>query len=207
LDRDVVVPSTPGLHLLLDDPASRGLEIAPRLAVDRIDAGEPVLAVLLDEATPQFRSQLTQLGADTDTAEKTGNLLYVDAHAPQVGWAHTNPATVFAETEDPDALLLAVSEAQSTIVERAPQHTLIVESLSSLLVTQGLNAAYRFGQNLASMAPRMGAVALARVVPGMHDEQETTALRHLATTVTDLTDTATREESARARSDDTWPER
>lgn len=205
-DADLIVPSQPGLHLLLDTPQSRGLPLPARLAADLIERGWPVIGVLLDEAAPQFRAQLDRVGLDTDRAEQDGRLQYVDAHAPQVGWAHTTSATVFAETPDADSVLLAISEAQAGVVEEAPQHALVLSSLSSLLVTRGLNETYRFGQAIASMAPRMGAVAIARVVEGMHDERETTALRHLATTVTDVSTQPTPEPSEPAR-DPGWPTR
>lgn len=183
---DVVVPNRPGLHLLLDQPQGRSGTLTLQLAADALDRGTPVIVVLLDEAAPQYRQALARQGTDVDAAEAEGDLLYVDAHAPRVGWAHTNPATVFAETADADSILLALSEAQSAIVERAPEHMVLVSTISSLLVLEGLHATYELSQALASMAPRMGAVTLGRVVSGMHEDQEVTALRHLATTVTDL---------------------
>jgi KaiC/GvpD/RAD55 family RecA-like ATPase len=204
---DVVVPQRPGLHLLLDGPHGSGTSLPQRLAADAVRQDTPAIVVLLDEATPQFRAGLARRDVDVDRAEGDGLLQYVDAHAPRVGWAHTNPATVFAETGEVDALLLALSEAQSQIVEHAPEHRVIVSTVSTLLVLADLNDAYEFGQALASMAPRMGAVATGHVVPSMHDERETAALRHLADTVTDLrrdaegaaarTRTATRDDDAR----------
>lgn len=178
------MPSQPGLHLLLDEPETRALPLGPRIAGELLDRSEPVVAVLLDEAAPQFRAELEHVDVDTERAESAGTLSYVDAHAPTVGWAHTAPATVFAETQDVDAVLLALSEAQAGVVEKAPRHAVLIASLSSLLVQCGLNETYRFAQAIASMAPRMGVVAVARVIEGMHDERETTALRHVATTVT-----------------------
>lgn len=190
-DADLLIPSKPGLHVLLDGPQTRGSPLAPLVAGEMLDRGHPVINLLLDEAAPQFRSHLNRLEVPVDDAEEDGRLTYVDAHAPQVGWAHTTPQTVFAETPEADALLLGLSEAQAGVVEQAPEHAVVVSSLSSLLVTRGLNEAYRFGQSIASMAPRMGAIVVARVVQGMHDERETTALRHLATTVTDVSQTPT----------------
>lgn len=183
---DVVVPQQPGLHLLLEAPHGAGASLTQRLAADALRQATPAIVVLLDEAAPQFRAGLARRDVDVDAAEADRRLQYVDAHAPRVGWAHTNPATVFAETPDPDAILLALSEAQSTIVEHAAQHRVIVSTLSSLLVLEDLNAGYEFGQALASMAPRMGAVTYGHVVPEMHGDRETAALRHLAATVTDL---------------------
>ncbi len=183
---DVVVPNQPGLHVLLDDPQGQGAGLTQRLAADALDNGTATIVVLLDEAAPQFRAGLARRGVDIDEAESTRTLQYVDAHAPRVGWAHTNPATVFAEAPDTDAILLALNEAQASLVEHAPQHQVIVSTLSTLLVLEGLNEAYQLMQALSSMAPRMGAVTIGHAVPGMHDEREVTALRHLATTVTDL---------------------
>lgn len=196
---DVVVPSQPGLHLLLDAPQGAGGSLTQRLAADGIRRGEPTVAILLDEAAPEFRAGLARRDVDVDAAEDAGLLQYVDAHAPRVGWAHTNPATVFAETADADAILLALSEAQAALVEQAPEHRVLVSTVSTLLVLEDLNEAYRFGQALASMAPRMGAVTLGHVVPGMHGEREVTALRHLASTVTDLREPAADEEEVRSR--------
>lgn len=205
-DAAFLVPSKPGLHLLLDGPQTRGVPLGPRVAVELLDRGQPVVGVLLDQAAPQYRAELDRLGLEPGEAEDEGRLTYVDAHSPQVGWAHTTPCTVFAETPDADAILLALSEAQAGVVEQAPRHAIVVSSLSSLLVTRGLNEAYRFGQSIASMAPRMGAVAIARVIRGMHDERETTALRHLATTVTDVSSAPT-PEAPEPRGEADWPPR
>lgn len=183
---DVVVPNRPGLHLLLDGPQGASGQLALHVLADAIASGTPAVALLLDHAAPQFRQHLARLGADVDHAEETGHLYYVDAHAPRVGWAHTNPATVFAEKAGADPILLALSEAQSGLIGRAPEHLVVVSTISSLLVLEGLHATYELCQALSSMAPRMGAITLGRVVAGMHDEREVTALRHLATTVTDL---------------------
>lgn len=205
-DADLIVPSQPGLHLLLDGPETRALPMGPRLAGELLDREVPVVNVLLDQATPQYRAELERLDVPTEEAESEGRLAYVDAHAPTVGWAHTSPATVFAETPDVDAILLALSEAQAGVVEQAPKHAVVVDSLSSLLVRHDLNEGYRFGQSIASMAPRMGVVAVARVVEGMHDERETTALRHLATTVTDVSRSAT-PDRGEAEADNEWRRR
>jgi hypothetical protein len=201
-ETDLVVPSQPGLHLLLDGPETRALPIGPRVAGELLDRGPPVVNVLLDQATPQYRAELERLEVPIEDAEADGRLSYVDAHAATVGWAHTAPATVFAETPDVDAVLLALSEAQAGVVEKAPQHAVVVDNLSSLLVRCGLNEAYRFGQSIASMAPRMGAIAVARLIPGMHDERSTTAMRHLATTVTDVSRTSTPDTSTQRTADD-----
>lgn len=206
-DTDLVVPSQPGLHLLFDDPETRALPLGPRLAGELLDRGQPVVNVLVDQATPQYRAELARLDVPTDDHEGQGRLAYVDAHAPTVGWAHTAPQTVFAETPDVDAILLALSEAQAGVVEKAPKHAVVVDSFSSLLVTNGLNEAYRFGQSIASMAPRMGVVAVARVIPGMHDEREATALRHLATTVTDVSRSTTADHEAAREPDSDWQRR
>jgi hypothetical protein len=207
-DADLVVPSQPGLHLLFDGPETRALPLGPRVAGELLDRGQPVVNVLVDQAAPQFRAELEHLDVPTEAAEDRGELSYVDAHAPSVGWAHTAPATVFAETPDVDAILLGLSEAQAGVVEKAPKHAVVISSLSSLLVENGLNEAYRFGQSIASMAPRMGVVAVARVIPGMHDERATTALRHLATTVTDVSRSATPDTSDLEREpDNDWHRR
>lgn len=209
---DLIVPSNEGLHLLLDGPEARGSPLSPRIAAEMLDRGQPVINLLLDQAAPQYRAELEHAGVDVEQAEDDGVLSYVDAHAPQVGWAHTTPATVFAETADADALLLGLSEAQAGVVEESPRHAVVVSSLSTLLVTCGLNEAYRFGQTIASMAPRMGAVTIARVVQGMHEERETTALRHLATTVTDVSTSPTPEttepsETSNLGREPDWPPR
>lgn len=185
---DPVLPTRPGLHVLLDAPTGDHATLTQRLAHDAIQRDMATIVVLLDDAAPQFRQGLTRHGTDVDAAEHAGLLQYVDAHAPRVGWAHTNPATVFAEDPDTDALLLALNEAQTHLIENEPQHQVLVSTLSSLLVLQGLHATYEFCQTLASMAPRMGTITLAHAIPQMHDDRETTALRHLATTVTDLRD-------------------
>lgn len=200
---DVVVPNRPGLHLLLDEPHGQGGPLTVTLAADAVERGTPVVVVLLDEAAPQFRQDLARRGIDVDATEAAGDIQYVDAHAPRVGWAHTNPATVFAEQPDVDSILLALSEAQSSLIERAPEHLVLVSTFSSLLVLEGLHATYELCQALASMAPRMGAVTLGRVVTGMHDEQEVTALRHLATTVTDVQDPSASTAERSVRGDQT----
>jgi len=207
-DVDLVVPSQPGLHLLVDGPETRALPLGPRVTGELLDRGPPVVSVLLDQAAPQYRAELNRLEVPTEDAEAEGRLSYVDAHAPTVGWAHTAPATVFAEEPEVDALLLALSEAQAGVVEQAPNHAVVVDNLSSLLVANGLNEAYRFGQSIASMAPRMGAIAVARLIPGMHDERATTAMRHLATTVTDVSRSATPDaHEAETETDGDWHRR
>lgn len=183
---DPVLPTRPGLHVLLDEPTGDHATLTQRLAHDAIQRDVATIVILLDDAAPQFRQGLTRHGTDVEDAEAQGLIQYVDAHAPRVGWAHTNPATVFAEDPDTDALLLALNEAQTHLIENEPQHQVLVSTLSSLLVLQGLHATYEFCQTLASMAPRMGTITLAHAIPQMHDDRETTALRHLATTVTDL---------------------
>ncbi len=184
-----VLPTRPGLHVLLDEPTNDPAHLTQRLAHDAIQRDVATIVILLDHAAPQFRQGLTRHGTNVEQAENKNLIQYVDAHAPRVGWAHTTPATVFAEEPDHDALLLALNEAQTHLIENEPQHQVLISTLSSLLVLEGLHATYEFCQTLASMAPRMGTITLAHAIPQMHDEKETTALHHLATTVTDLRDT------------------
>lgn len=184
-DNGVVVPSHPGLHLLLDQPHGDAQMLGVRMVKDALARGTPVVAVLLDEATPQFRADLSRADVDVDAAEEDGRLVYVDAHAPRVGWAHTNPATVFVEGDGADSVLLGLSEAQAGIIDQAPEHLVLVSTFSTLLVLEELNAVYEFCQSLTSMAPRMGAITVGRLIPDMHGDRERTALEHLATTVTD----------------------
>lgn len=184
---DVVVPTEPGLHLLVDRPQGPGSPVMMALAVHALSSGMPVVPILLDRAAPQFRAELLRHGVDAAAAEEAGLLSYVDAHALRVGWAHTTPATVFVEDQGPDAILLGLGEAQAGVVESAPTHMVLVDSLSTLLVLEGLPATYALAQALSSLAPRVGAITVARVVAGMHVDREVVSLAHLAATVTDLT--------------------
>ncbi len=193
MDRKVVepgpvMPTSPGLHLLLDRPQGPGAGLALRHAASALADGQPVIALLFDQAAPQFQARLARHGVDTTDAEGSGRLAYVDAFSVRTGWAHTNPATVFVETPDPDAILLALSEAQAGVVEIAPDHLILADSFSTLLVLHGLPETYALCQALTSLAPRLGAVTLGRLVQGMHSQEHRTALLHLASTVTDVTD-------------------
>lgn len=185
---DPVMPTEPGLHLLLDRPQGPGPAMARRHAAAALAEGRPVIALLFDQAAPQFQARLSRHGVDATQAEADGHLVYCDAFSVRTGWAHTNPATVFIESADPDAVLLALSEAQAGIVEIAPEHLILVDSLSTLLVLHGLPETYALCQALTSLAPRVGAVTLGRLIRDMHPREETTALLHLASTVTDVTD-------------------
>lgn len=176
------------MHLFLDEPHGPSAPLVERIAADAISREVPVIAVLLDQATPQFRAALERHGVDVQQAEQDGLIVYVDSHAHRVGWAHTDPATIFVEADGPDGLLLGLSEAQAGLIERAPEHYVLVDSLSSLLLLEGLNSCYRVVQALSSMAPRLGSISVGRIISGMHTSQETTALRHLATTVTDVSE-------------------
>lgn len=187
---DVVVPSEPGLHLVVDRPQGPALSTLLGFAANALADGVPVVPLLLDRAAPQFRQDLARYGVDVEGAEDHGLLHYVDAHAARVGWAHTTPCTIFVEAPGPDAVLLGLGEAQAGVVETAPWHLVLVDSFSSMLVLDGLPATYALAQALASLAPRMGAVTVGRVVAGMHSSQELAALAHLAVTVTDLSGAA-----------------
>lgn len=188
IEPDPVMPTSPGLHLLLDRPQGPGAGLALRHAVSSLANDQPVIALLFDQAAPQFQARLARHGVDTAEAEATGRLAYVDAFSVRTGWAHTNPATVFVESPEPNAILLALSEAQAGVVEIAPDHLILVDSLSTLLVLHGLPETYALCQSLTSLAPRVGAVTLGRLIQGMHNEEHRTALLHLASTVTDVSD-------------------
>ena len=182
----MVLPSQPGLHLVVDRPQGPGAPLIASMAADALQQGLPVIPILVDQATPQFRAELARRGVDVDAAEARGDLIFVDAFSVRVGWAHTNPYTVFVEQQGPDAILLGLSEAQSGIVERASEHMVLVDSLSTLLVLEGLPPTYALVQSLSSLAPRLGSITVGRVIHGMHGSQEHTSLMHLATTVTDV---------------------
>lgn len=184
---DPVMPTEPGLHLLLDRPQGPGASLALRHAASALAGGTPVIALLLEQAAPQFQAKLSRFGVDAPAQESQGRLVYIDGFSVRTGWAHTNEATVFVESPDPDALLLGLSEAQAGIVEMAPDHLILVDSFSTLLVLHGLPETYALCQSLTSLAPRVGAVTLGRLIQGMHNEEHRTALLHLASTVTDVT--------------------
>lgn len=185
---DPVMPTSPGLHLLLDRPQGPGAGLALRHAASALADGQPVIALLFDQAAPQFQARLARHGVETTEAEETGRLAYVDAFSVRTGWAHTNPATVFVESPDPDTILMGLSEAQAGVVEIAPEHLILVDAFSTLLVLHGLPETYALCQSLTSLAPRLGAVTLGRMIEGMHSREHLTALLHLANTVTDVTD-------------------
>ena len=149
--------------------------------------GMPGIMVLTGDAASDVRARLAQIDPAFPEYESKGLAHFVDTYSKSIG--AEDDATNCEYVDGPinlNAVSLAVNNAQRKIIGDHPQHTLVFDSLSTLITYTNAQTTFRFLQVLVGKAKRAGATVMLLMEQGMHADAEVQTFKHLCDGVVEM---------------------
>lgn len=160
---------------LLHGPAFLGKGVLAIGAVRKaLDDGRPAIVVTTRREAARIHEAI---GPD---AAKGGMVQIVDVIAASIGCDDDLPGvTVVDGPTDLNGIAAALNDARAKLQGHHEDHLLVIDSLSTLIALNGIDAVFRFLQVVLGSSRRAGAHSLLVVDETMHEAAQVEALKHL----------------------------
>jgi len=142
---------------------------------------EPILIISTDKSAETVKVELLKRKIFFGDAETKGFLVFVDCYSMHVGNAVKNTSTV-RRVPGPLALneiSIALSDTEKDFFKKNPKHTVIFDSLSTLLMYSNTQAVGRFAQVMIAKIKKAGGTAFFTLEEGMHAPDVLVTMEHL----------------------------
>ncbi len=164
-----------GTTALAYGPPYCGKTLLGRLfLLDGLHRGEAVLIVLTDDTAEDVAEELTRMDSEFPRFEDQGLVHYVDLYSFLLGpdVAKRKNAEYVEGPTDLNTALMAVNAAERRILKATEKHRLLFDSVSTLMVHNNAQTAFRFLQLFLGRARQAGATNLLLLERGVHEENE-----------------------------------
>ncbi len=183
-----------GSSYLISGAAFTGKRALARLAfLAALRRGSPAVLVLTNAAACDVRAELAQMDPAYAQYEAAGLAYFIDAYSAGVG--ANEPLANVAYVDGPldlNGTSMALNAIEKRIMATHDQHTLILDSVSTLMAYGNGQTVFRFLQVFLGRARRAGASSLLLLSEGMHDDAEVQMIKHLMTGCIELRQEASR---------------
>ncbi len=168
-------------RLLLFGPSFQGKEALARQALlANMHLGIPAVMILTNASSQDVRMELARADPNFPQYEQDGLCWFVDAYSRQVGLKDNSRNVEHVDSPvDTNGLSLALNRIHSQVIKKAPQHLMVVDSASTLVLYSNAQATFRFLQVLIGRSRQAGAVSMVLLDQGMHSDAEVQMFKHL----------------------------
>lgn len=156
--------------------------------LDGLHRGEPALFVLTDDTANDVAEEMTRLDSGFPRFEEQGLVHYVDMYSFLLGAdvERRQHAEYVEGPTDLNTALMAVNAAARRILKAHPRHRLLFDSVSTLMVHNNAQTAFRFLQLFLGRAKQAGATSLLMLERGVHEEKEVELAKTLSRGLVEL---------------------
>jgi len=148
---------------------------------NKLKEKEPILIISTDKSAETVKVELLKRKIFFGDAETKGFLVFVDCYSMHVGEAVKSTSTI-KRVPGPLALneiSVALSDIEKEFFRKGPKHTIIFDSLSTLLMYSNTQAIGRFVQVLIAKIKKAGGSAFFTLEEGMHNPDVLVTMEHL----------------------------
>jgi KaiC/GvpD/RAD55 family RecA-like ATPase len=172
-----------GSAVLVYGPPFLGKEVlARRMVLAGLGLGVPSVNVITNTATADLRRQFVASDKAYPAHEKLHMVRFVDTYAKGIGAADAFPDAIYLDGAlDLNGLAGAVNRMEAELLASHAAHTLVLDSVSTLVAYSNAQTAFRFLQNLIGRTRRAGATSLFLMDHGMHTPADVQTFKHLMT--------------------------
>lgn len=173
--------------LVCGEPFSGKTMLAKLSLLQGLREGIPAIVLTTDIPAERFRAQLAALDEDYPGYEADGLVWYVDTYSRAIGADDPLVQTHYLDSANQlEALRAALERARAGASEISEEHVLVVDSLTTLLLSNDAQEMLPFLQQMLGQASKMGAVTLLSLERGVHKDREVELVRHLVDGTIDL---------------------
>jgi len=146
---------------------------------------EPILFITTDASPETVKQDMVKRKIFFGDAETKGILRFVDCYSHHVGEQKAGTKTV-KRVSGPLALneiSIAMSGAQKDFVKKHPKHTVIFDSISTMLMYSNPQAVGRFVQVTIAKVKKAGGTIFFTLEDGMHKPDVMVTMEHLMNSI------------------------
>ncbi len=169
-------------RVLLYGPSFQGKEVlARRCYMASLQAGRPAIMILTNRGVDEVRRDLLQMDDRFPEYEAKGLAWFVDAYSRSIGIDGSEANVEFVDSaSDVNNISIALNRVHGQIVDDHPEHLMVMDSASTLVLYGNAQATFRFLQVLIGRGRQAGATSVILLDQGMHADAEVQMFRHLA---------------------------
>jgi len=146
---------------------------------------EPVLYITTDAPPEDIKKDMIKRQIFFGNAEAKGILKFIDCYSHHVGEHKTNTAGI-KRVSGPLALneiSIALSDAERDFIKKNNKHTVIFDSISTMLMYSNPQAVGRFVQVTIAKVKKAGGSIFFTLEEGMHQPDVIVTMEHLMNTI------------------------
>lgn len=161
--------------------------LAHGFALANLREERPAVFLLTNDAAVNVRKHLQTMDAAYATYEANGLVRFIDAYSRSLGIAEDQPHTEYVDgVLNLNGLSVAVNNAEKAAATGHEHHTLVVDSVSTIIAMTNPQTAFRFLQVLVGKTRMSGATGMLLLDHGMHTDAEVQMFKHLMSGVIEL---------------------
>jgi KaiC/GvpD/RAD55 family RecA-like ATPase len=167
---------------LVHGPPFIGKEaLAHQILLTGMHSNLPGIIITTDHTAAEVRKHLATMDAKYSDLEKKGLALFVDAYSKSIGGSDEAKNVEYVDgLMNLNALSVALNNAQRKIIREHESHTVLFDSVSTLVAYTNAQTAFRFLQVLVGKAKAAGAATILLLEEGMHTPAEVKTFKHLS---------------------------
>ena len=146
---------------------------------------EPILFIATDASPETIKKNMVKRKIFFGDAETKGLLKFVDCYSHHIG-EHKTGSKAVKRVSGPLALneiSIAMSEAQKSFVKKHPKHTVVFDSISTMLMYSNPQAVGRFIQVTIAKVKNAGGTIFFTLEDGMHKPDVIVTMEHLMNSI------------------------
>ena len=161
--------------------------LARRFVLANLAAGVPGVFVLTNASSADTRKDLAASEPKYPGFEARHLVRFVDTYSRGIGATDNFPDAEYLDGAlDLNGVSLAVNKQQAGLITRHDAHSLVIDSVSTLVAYSNAQTAFRFLQTLIGRTRRVGATGLYLMDQGMHSDADVQMFKHLMTGTIEL---------------------
>ncbi len=167
--------------VLVGPPLVGEKEFIYNYILSKLKGGMPVVIISTDASPDGFKKRYIKGKMLLEKFEDEGLLKYIDCYSKNAGEKVVDTSSI-KRVSGPLALneiSIALNDVQKSFLGKFEGHTVIFNSLSTLLMYSNSNAVARFIQVFISKVKRADGDIIFTLEQGMHDEKTIVTLEHL----------------------------
>lgn len=174
--------------VLLYGPPFVGKDVWTRqFLLSNLHQGTPGLMVVTDTPATDVRRLLSEADPKYAGFEAAGLVRFVDSYSRSIGAQENVPNVEFVDgLMNFNAVSLAVNNAEREFIRNHGHHSLVFDSVSTLIAYTNANTAFRYLQVLIGKTKAAGATSFLTLSQGMHTDSEVQMVKHLADGMVEL---------------------
>ncbi len=141
----------------------------------------PILYITVDKSPEDIKKRWLKNKFFYGPYEKSGYLKFIDAYSSQTGQLGTSTPSIkrVSGTVALNEISVALAEVQRDLYRISPQHLIIFDSVSTLLMHTNTPTVGRFVQVITAKIKKAGGTIIYTLEEGMHDQQTMVTIQHL----------------------------